>query len=127
MRLIFLSVLVLILCACSKEPQDNSNITLTIDGKTALSDKAEGSQLPQFNSKHGPLIDAVLAACEKRESIADLRKILETDHKMNASAEIELEKETGHSASVKTLLVKKMDWKVTVRTGTFSCSQSMSN
>lgn len=121
MRLIIYSVLVFILCACSKKPDDYSNITLVIDGKTALNDKAEGSHLPQFNSKHGPLMDAVMAACNKGERFADLRKFLETNHKMNTSATVELEHETGHTASAKELLVRNSKWTVTVGQGTYSC------
>ena len=125
MRSIIFSAMVLILCACSKDPQDHSKITLTIDGKQALSEKAEGSKLAQFNSKHRALMDAVMAACDKRESLADLRKLLETEYKMNVSAEIELEEETGNMASSKTSLVTKMEWKVTIGKGTISCSQSV--
>ena len=125
MRPIIISVLLLILCACSKDPQDHSKIKLMIDGKQALSEKAEGSKLPQFNSKHRALMDAVMAACDNRESSADLRKLLETEHKMNVSAEIELEQETGNMAISKISLVSKKEWKVTVGKGTVSCSQSV--
>ena len=125
MRPIIISVLVLILCACSKDPQDHSKIKLMIDGKQALSEKAEGSKLPQFNSKHRALMDAVTTACDNRESFADLRKLLETEHKMNVSAEIELEQETGNMAISKISLVSKKEWKVTVGKGTVSCSQSV--
>ena len=125
MRPIIISVLVLILCACSKDPQDHSKIKMMIDGKQALSEKAEGSKLPQFNSKHRALMDAVMAACDNRESLPDLRKLLESEHKMNVSAEIELEQETGNMASSKISLVSKMEWKVTVGKGTISCSQSV--
>ena len=125
MRPIIISVLVLILCACSKDPKDHSKIKLMIDGKQALSEKAEGSKLPQFNSKHRALMDAVMAACDNRESFANLRKLLETEHKMNVSAEIELEQETGNMASSKNSLVYKTEWKVTVGKGTISCSQSV--
>ena len=125
MRPIIISVLVFILCACSKDPQDHSKIKLMIDGKQALSEKAEGSKLPQFNSKHRALMDAVTTACDNRESFADLRKLLETEHKMNVSAEIELEQETGNMASSKNSLVYKTEWKVSVGKGKFSCSQSV--
>ena len=125
MRPIIISVLLLILCACSKDPQDHSKIKLMIDGKQALSEKAEGSKLPQFNSKHRALMDAVTTACDNRESFADLRKLLETEHKMNVSAEIELEQETGNMAISKISLVSKKEWKVTVGKGTVSCSQSV--
>ena len=99
MRPIIISVLVLILCACSKDLQDHSKIKLMIDGKQVLSEKAEGSKLPQFNSKHRALMDAVMAACNNIESAADLRKLLETEHKMNVSAEIELPSSTPNGAS----------------------------
>ena len=127
MRPIIISVLVLILSACSKDPQDNSKIKLLIDGKQALSEKAEGSKLPQFNSKHRALMDAVMAACDNRESLANLRKLLETEHKMNVSAEIELEQETGNMASSKINLVykTKTEWKVTVGKGTIFCSHTL--
>ena len=127
MRPIVFSALLFVLCACSKGPQSNSSITLTIDGKTALSDKAEGSNLPQFYTKHEQLIDAVMAACEKRENIAGLRGVLEASHKMNGSAEIKIEKETVPKAGAATLSATKSNWKVTVGKETFSCSQSSSS
>lgn len=127
MRPIIFAVLVLILCACSKESKDHSKITLTIDGKQALSEKAVGSKLAQFNSKHRALLDAVMAACDNRESHDDLRKLLESEYKMNTSAEIELEQETGQTANSKAILVTKMEWKVMVGKGKFSCSHGVEN
>ncbi len=128
MRPIILSALAsLLLCACSKEAQDHSKITLVIDGKTVLSEKAEGDRLQQFNFKHKPLIDGIMTACKNRAQIADLRQLLETEHKMNTSAEIELETEDGHGTSTKSLLVTKKNWQVTVGEGKFSCSESVAN
>ena len=62
MRAVLISALVLGLCACSKEPQDFSSLSLTIDGKPTLTEKAEGSQLPNFQAEHASLIDALTAS-----------------------------------------------------------------
>jgi hypothetical protein len=50
------SIFAVMLFACSKAAQDHSKITLVIDGKATLREKAAGANLPQFNSKHAPLI-----------------------------------------------------------------------
>jgi hypothetical protein len=127
MRQVIFSIFAVMLCACSKEVQDYSKITLVINGKTTLNEKAEGSNLPKFNSKHAPLIDAILASCENRESVANLRQLMEDEHKMNISAEIELKNEESHGSSDKSLLKTTRSWKVEINKGKFSCAESIAN
>jgi hypothetical protein len=127
MRTVLTSALILVLCACSKEPQDFSSLSLTIDGKPTLTEKAEGSQLPKFQAKHSSLTDALTAACENSQRQTDLRKILETIHKMNSTADIKYVQQTGHTSGAKPVLLTNSSWDITVDRGSFSCSQSIGN
>jgi hypothetical protein len=124
MRAVLISALVLGLCACSKEPQDFSSLSLTIDGKPTLTEKAESGQLPKFQAKHAPLIDALTAACENSQRLADLRKILETIHKMNSSADIEYVQKKGLTTGAKTLVSANSSWTIKVDNKGYSCSQT---
>jgi hypothetical protein len=127
MRIVLISALILGLCACSKEPQDFSSLSLTIDGKPTLTEKAEGSQLPKFQANHASLIDALTASCENRQRQSDLRKILETIHKMSSTANIKYAQQTGHTSGAKPVLLTNLSWDITVGRESFSCSQSIGN
>lgn len=127
MRIVLISALILVLCACSKEPQDFSSLSLTIDGKPTLTEKAEGSQLPKFQANHASLIDALTASCENRQRQSDLRKILETIHMMNSSADIKYVQQTGHTSGTKPVLLTNSNWDIKVGRESFSCSQSIGN
>jgi|GEM_PF-6282038 len=125
MRTVLTSALILVLCACSKEPQDFSSLSLTIDGKPTLTEKAEGSQLPKFQAKHSSLTDALTAACENSQRQTDLRKILETVHKMNSTADIEYVQKKGLTTGAKTLVSANSSWTIKVDNKGYSCSQTM--
>ena len=90
-----------------------------------LTEKAEGSQLPKFQANHASLIDALTASCENRQRQSDLRKILETIHKMSSSADIEYVQKKGLTTGAKTLVSANSSWTIKVDNKGYSCSQTM--
>jgi len=121
-RVIGLTAL-LMLGACSEEPQESASISLAVDEKVVFKEMARGKATPKFELKHKALLDLAKGACGGGpEGLALLRSFLEKSYSMQNSAEIKIERKSAPAKGSKSL-ESKSNLNLSLRPGAYSCSE----